>query len=209
MASLLIALATAPALLATNEAIRQGQTKDRKEEHHARRCNLIASCVEASPLSLEVDHKQIVPRDSKLYINKNMNDPTLHPFAGYYLPYPDSNYEGLVSITIYVDPVMNWIYVDRETYEVKYGVRLYAQPNITGPFDCTRQDRRLTLEGWEGFCTVKEEANGEETGMWTLYYDRDDDRLVKKLGKNKKVVEIELSWQEKRVQRGKPLGGMR
>ncbi|TGO38657.1 hypothetical protein BHYA_0070g00280 [Botrytis hyacinthi] len=193
MTSLLIALVTAPALLATNEAIRQGQTKDRKEENRARRCSLIASCVEASPLSLE------------LHINKNTNDPTLHPFAGYYLPYPDSNYEGLVSTITDVAPMMNWIYIDRETYEVKYGVRLDAQPNITGPFDCTRQDRRLTLEGCEGFCTVKE----EETGMWTLYYDRDDDRLVKKLGKNRKVVEIELSRQEKRVRRGKPRGEMR
>ncbi|TGO52601.1 hypothetical protein BCON_0138g00190 [Botryotinia convoluta] len=203
MTSLLIALVTAPALLATNEAIRQGQTKDRKEEHRARRCNLIASCVEASPLSIEVDYRQI------LFINKDMNDPTLHPFAGYYLPYPDSNYEGLVSTITDVAPIMNWIYVDRETYEVKYGVRLDAQLNITGPFDCTRQDRRLTLEGWEGFCAVKEEANGEETDMWALYYDRDDVRLIGKLGKDRKVVEIELSRQEKRVRRGKPLGEMR
>ncbi|TEY82585.1 hypothetical protein BOTCAL_0028g00060 [Botryotinia calthae] len=209
MTSLLIALVTAPALLATNEAIRQGQAKDRKEEHRARRCDLIASCVEASPLSLEVDHRQVVLRDSKLYINKDMNDPSLHPFAGYYLPYPDSNYEGLVSTITEIAPIMNWIYVDRETYEVKYGVRLDAQPNITGPFDCTRQDRRLTLEGWEGFCAAKEEVNGEETGMWALYYDRDDDRLTGKLGKDRKVVEIELSRQEKRVRRGKPLGEMR
>ncbi|KAF7858706.1 uncharacterized protein EAF02_011030 [Botrytis sinoallii] len=185
MNSLLIALVTAPALLA-NEAIRQGQTKDRKEEHRARRCNLITSCVEASPLSLEVDHRQIILRDSK-----SMNDPTLHLFAGYYLPRPDPTTKAL------------------ETYEVEYGVRLDAQPNITGPFDCTRQDRRLTLEGWEGFCAVKKEANGEKTGIWALYYDRDDDRLVKKLEKNRKVVEIELSRQEKRVRRGKPLGEMR
>jgi hypothetical protein len=44
---------------------------------------------------------------------------------------------------------MNWIYVDRETNELKYGVRVDAQPNLTGPFDCTRQDRRLTFENWE------------------------------------------------------------
>lgn len=138
-----------------------------------------------------------------------MNDSTLHPFAGYYLPYPGSNYEGLVSTITDVAPIMNWIYVDRETYEVKYGVRLDAQPNITGPFDCTRQDRRLTLEGWEGFCAVKEELSGEETSMWALYYDRDDDRLIGKLGKDRKIVEIELRRQEKRVRKGKPLGEMR
>ncbi|KAF7920348.1 uncharacterized protein EAE98_009041 [Botrytis deweyae] len=88
---------------------------------------------------------------------------------------------------------MNWTYVKRETYEVKYGVRLDAQPNITGPFDCTRQDRRLTLEGWEGFCAVEKEANGEKTGIWTLYYGRDDGRLVKKLGR------IEKQWKLSQV----------
>ncbi|KAF7911806.1 hypothetical protein EAE99_010988 [Botrytis elliptica] len=68
MTSLFIALVTAPALLSTNEAIRQGQPKDRREEHRARRCNLITSCVEESPLSLEVDHRQIILRDSKVSV---------------------------------------------------------------------------------------------------------------------------------------------
>lgn len=104
---------------------------------------------------------------------------------------------------------MNWTYVDRDTYEVKYGVRLDAQPNTTGPFDCTRQDRRLTLEGWEGFCAVKEEVNGEGTGMWALYFDRDDDRLIGKLGNDRTIIEIELRREEKRVRRGKPLAEMR
>jgi hypothetical protein len=44
---------------------------------------------------------------------------------------------------------MNWVYVDKETHEVKYGVRADAQPNLTGPFNCTRQDRRLNFDGWE------------------------------------------------------------
>lgn len=45
---------------------------------------------------------------------------------------------------------MNWVYIDKVTYEVKYGVRADAQLNLAGPFDCTRQDRRLTFDGWEG-----------------------------------------------------------
>ncbi|TGO09417.1 hypothetical protein BTUL_0166g00150 [Botrytis tulipae] len=55
----------------------------------------------------------------------------------------------------------------------------------------TRQE--IDSRGMGGICAVKEEANGEETGMWTLYSDRDDDRLVEKLGKNRKVIEIELN----------------
>jgi hypothetical protein len=132
----------------------------------------------------------------------------LHPFAGYYLPYPQAGYEGLVSTITDKAPIMNWIYVDKETYELKYGVRVDAQPNLTGPFDCTRQDRRLTFEKWEGFVAVKIEE-GEDAGMWTLSFDRDDDGLKGKLGEGRTVLEVELVRWEKRVRRGAPLGDMR
>lgn len=66
--SMLIALLTCPALLATNEAIRQGQTKDRREEHRARRCNLVVSCSDPSPLSVEIDHRQVALKDSRVRV---------------------------------------------------------------------------------------------------------------------------------------------
>lgn len=103
---------------------------------------------------------------------------------------------------------MNWIYVDKETYEVKYGVRKDAQPNLTGPFDCTRQDRRLTFEKWEGFVAVREEE-GEMRGEWALYFDRDDDSLEGKLGKDRTILDIELIRWEKRIRKDRPLGDMR
>lgn len=141
----------------------------------------------------------------QLYVKTDPTDRSLHPFTGYYLPYPDSTYEGLVSTITDVAPVMNWIYVDRETYKVKYGVRVDAQPNITGPFDCTRQDRRLTLEQFEGFVAVREEE-GEMKGMWALYFDFDEDELRGKLGSGREVLDVELVRWEKRVRKGKPLG---
>lgn len=66
MTSMLLALLTAPALLATNEAIRQGQTKDRREEHRARRSNLIISCVAPSSRSFEIDHRQVALKNNKV-----------------------------------------------------------------------------------------------------------------------------------------------
>jgi hypothetical protein len=92
-----------------------------------------------------------------------------------------------------VAPIMNWIYIDRNTHEVKYGVRLDAQPHLTGPFDCTRQDRRLTFDNWEGWCAVEEFPT-----LWALYYDLDDDGLKGKAPKGARVLEIELSRKEKR-----------
>ncbi|ORY67732.1 uncharacterized protein BCR38DRAFT_483338 [Pseudomassariella vexata] len=199
--SMLLAISVCPAMLGTQEAIRQSQSDNRREQHRGRRCNLIATCVKPSIRSGEINHKSIVLRDSKLYINTGTAlDEELesgqparspHPFAGYFLPYPDAGYEGLVSTITDEAPILNWIYIDRETYEVKYGIRQFAQPNLTGPFDCTRQDRRMTYEGWEGFVAVE-----EYPGTWALYFDRDDDGLRNKVPFGTRILEVELTRRE-------------
>lgn len=95
--------------------------------------------------------------------------------------------------------MLNWIYVDKDTYEVKYGLRVDAQPHITGPFDCTRQDRRMTLESWEGFVAVE-----EFPGVWALYFDHDDDGLVTKVPMGTRVLEVELTRREKKERKPEP-----
>ncbi|KAJ4295442.1 hypothetical protein N0V90_007454 [Kalmusia sp. IMI 367209] len=192
---ILIAIVSAPALLGTQEAIRQSQSKEKREEHRARRCNLVASCVKSSLRSREINGRPIVLKDGKLWIDTGTSNgaPFGHQYAGYYLPYPDTKYEGLVTTITDVAPIMNWVYIDKDTYEVKYGVRLDAQPNITGPFDCTRQDRRLTFDGWEGWCAVEEFPT-----LWALYFDKDDDGLQSKVAPGTRVLEVELTRKEKR-----------
>ncbi|KAI2780479.1 hypothetical protein F4815DRAFT_499746 [Daldinia loculata] len=205
---MILALTIAPALLGTQEAIRQSQSKNKREEHRARRCNLVVSCVKQSIRSRDINGKIVVLKDNKLYIttgNLSADDNAAnttssgHPFAGYYLPYPDKTYEGIVSTISDDPPMLNWIYVDKDTYEVKYGVRADAQPHITGPFDCTRQDRRMTLEGWEGFAAVE-----EFPGVWALYFDRDDDGLTTKVPMGTRVLEVELTRREKKERKPEP-----
>ncbi|KAF2631860.1 hypothetical protein BU25DRAFT_358194, partial [Macroventuria anomochaeta] len=197
---ILIAAIVAPGLLGSQEAIRQGQSKDKREEQRARRCNLIATCVKSSPRSREIDGRPVVLRNGKLWVDTTTEDGESlgHMYAGYYLPYPDTKYEGLVTTITDVAPIMNWVYIDRETHEAKYGVRADAQPNLTGPFDCTRQDRRLTFDGWEGWCAVE-----EYEGYWCLYFDVDDDGLKSKVAPGTRVLEIELSRTEKRFKKEK------
>ncbi|KAH7135737.1 hypothetical protein B0J11DRAFT_596964 [Dendryphion nanum] len=193
--SVLVAIIAAPALLGTQEAIRQSQAKEKREEHRARRCNLIATCVKSSMRSREINGRPLVLKNGKIYIDTGTGDgaPYGHPLAGYYLPYPDTKYEGLVTTITDVAPIMNWIYIDKETYELKYGVRVDAQPNLTGPFDCTRQDRRLTFDGWEGWCAVEEFPT-----LWAIYCDLDDNGLQTKVPEGTRVLEVELSRKEKR-----------
>ncbi|KAF4980518.1 hypothetical protein FZEAL_3490 [Fusarium zealandicum] len=200
--SMLLALTICPAMLGTQESIRQSQAKSKREEHRGRRCNLVVSCVKPSIRSRDINNKLIVLKDSKLYIANEHplynHDPRNnvskgYAFSGYFLPYPDSEHEGLVTTISDDPPFLNWIYIDKNTYEVKYGVRDDAQPHITGPFDCTKQDRRMTCEGWEGFCAVE-----ELPGIWSLYYDRDDDGLKSKVAMGNRVLEVELTRREKK-----------
>jgi hypothetical protein len=95
--------------------------------------------------------------------------------------------------------MLNWIYVDRNTYEVKYGLRAAAQEHLTGPFDCTRQDRRMMFGGWEGFVAVE-----EYPGIWALYFDRDDDGLATKVAMGTRVLEVELTRREKKERKPEP-----
>jgi hypothetical protein len=90
-------------------------------------------------------------------------------------------------------PFLNWVYIDRDSYELKYGVRAQAQPNLIVPFDCTKHERRLTFDGWEGFYAIE-----EATDTWGLYFDRDRDGLKQKV-QGRTTVEVQLSRKEQVV----------
>jgi hypothetical protein len=94
-------------------------------------------------------------------------------------------------------PQLNWIYVDKDTYEVKYGLKKDTIGHITGPWNVTPIDRRLTFDGWEGWIVVE-----ETEGVWALYFDVDDDGLDTKVGLDKRIMEIELTRRELRMMKG-------
>ncbi|KAL0936064.1 uncharacterized protein CTRU02_208279 [Colletotrichum truncatum] len=176
------------AAFGTAEAIRHTQAQARRKEHRSRKNNLLIRCRKSTRYFSEIEGRRVVLSGDKLFVDTGLDPDSAfgHPFAGYYLPYPDSQHSGLVSTICDEPPIMNWIYVDRDSYEIKFGTRPYAQPNLTGPFDCTTQDKRLTFAGWEGFFAVK---TGE---FWALYFDVDQDGLKSKLGEGVLALEVDL-----------------
>lgn len=32
-------------------------------------------------------------------------------------------------------PFLNWVYLDKKTHEVKYGIRAESNPHVVGPWD--------------------------------------------------------------------------
>ena len=70
-----------------------------------------------------------------------------------------------------------------------------------GPWNCTKVDRRVTFEGWEGFLAVKEKPD-----TWALYFDREDDGLKGKVSK-RRILEVELTRKE--MKKGKESAGVK
>lgn len=82
--------------------------------------------------------------------------------------------------------MLNWLYVDRNTLELKYGNRTQSREHHVGPWDWTEDEVGLTLEGWEGFVAVEE---GKK--LWAIYFDRKNDQL-KELRNGRRVLQCSL-----------------
>lgn len=210
MLGILSAVVAAPAIIGVTEAVRSGQRQNAREEHRGRKSNLTVTLPVRNSYSNQFDGAMVVLKDNKLWVDtehSRLGVNLAHPFTGYYLPYPGKediwkkkgyrNGEGMVTTINDDPPFLNWVYVNQETHEVKYGVRAEAQPHVVGPWDCTAVDRRLTFEGWEGFIAVEEE---EGSDFWALYFDRNDDGLREgdRIGmKGKRMLAIEI-WRKER-----------
>jgi hypothetical protein len=83
--------------------------------------------------------------------------------------------------------MLNWIYVDKNTMELKYGNRTQSREHHVGPWDWTEDESGLTIENREGFAAVEEEPS-----VWAVYYDRNDDGLNGIVDKEQSVVGISL-----------------
>jgi len=220
---ILTSIAACPAIIGTTEAVRQGQTQNKRQQHRGRKSNLLVSCSDPCRKARDIHGGTIILRDKKLYATtvnpkakfaldeNDGQDPDRiddhgHLFSGYFMPYPGKNWgrkgDGYVS-TIYDEPPqLNWIYVDKDTYEVKYGLKVDAEPHLVGPWNSSPIDKRLIFDAWEGFTVVEVEDN-----VWQLYFDVDDDGLEQKVPLDKRIMEIELTRKEVRMRKGDSILG--
>lgn len=97
---------------------------------------------------------------------------------------------GFVTLTGEEPPMLRWVFVDADTHECRWGGRQDSEGHVCGPFDWSRDEQRITLQGWEGWLAVRrpgdeqreqEEDRGlgivaaDEQPIWRLYFDEHDD----------------------------------
>ncbi|KAI9836998.1 MAG: hypothetical protein M1819_000647 [Sarea resinae] len=199
----LLTIAAIPTTIGVCEGVSQQKEKNKQDADAERLAKFHADvfCGARSSKRRFIHGSRVVLRNDKAYLQKpSQTKPAAHPLSAFYIQYPDEEREatrGLVSTIAYDPPMLNWLYVDKDTLEVKYGNRTQSRQHHVGPWDWTEPDQEgLTFEGREQFVAVREEDEGDEEdgpegGVWALFFDRNEDHL-KSLGEKRPVLEISL-----------------
>ncbi len=95
---------------------------------------------------------------------------------------------GLVSQVANNPPLLNWIYVDKHTMELKYGNKSTSISHNVGPWDWTENEEGLIFDELESFTAVEDPA----TKKWQVYVDMNDDGLKRCVPKGRRMLQISL-----------------
>ncbi|KAJ6183661.1 hypothetical protein N7519_004962 [Penicillium mononematosum] len=173
--------------LATSE---QRKANQRKEE--ARRMvkfNIVAECDGDTDDDRELNGMTVVVRNEKVYLanpDPSKRSPPAFTALAFYIEYPEPEElkylkrERGLGLPTYVQddpPLLNWIYADTETHELRYGNRSQSVEQMVEPWDWCKDERIISLKGKQNAFIAVEEEEGE----WALYYDLDGDELARVL----------------------------
>lgn len=197
----LLAVAGIPTTIGVAEGISEGRKENdpETEEECMRKFRLECFCEANNRKAKEIDGGHVVLRGEKLYIVPPHSVPdTSHPFEGFYIEYPDPERPrplplGLVSTISKDPPMLNWIYVDKDTREVKHGNRTQSRAHIVGSWGWDAGEEGgaggITLEGGEGAVAV------EVDGGWEIRWE-DEDGNAGLEGRRKLTVSLERKMLE-------------
>ncbi|KAL2152951.1 hypothetical protein VTH82DRAFT_4106 [Thermothelomyces myriococcoides] len=112
-----------------------------------------------------------VLKDGKLWIDHPGFPMPGHKFTGYYFTYPSEEKPlGLVSTIADDPPMLNWIFVDKESRVVRHGGRQDTLGGHTvGPWFWSEDEQWLTLEG----DPLKFVAVQLDDRKWAVAWDQD------------------------------------
>lgn len=91
-------------------------------------------------------------------------------FQGWYFTYPsEEQHLGLVSMISDDPPMLNWIFVDKDSHMVRHGGRADTIGHVPGPWGWTHDELWLTLEGDDNNFVAVEQENKN----WCIFFDKD------------------------------------
>lgn len=202
----LLMLSSIPSVTGVAFGVSEQRKSNQRREDARRmvKFNIDAQCSGDTDDDRDVHGRRVVVRNEKVRTETSqegtckltiseqvyLDDPNptkrLHPAftsLAFYIEYPEldetKHLDRGLGLPTYVQanpPLLNWIYADKDTYELKYGNRTQSVEHLVGPWDWTEDEKTILLDGKNAFVAVE-----EEEGEWALYFDRDGDDLARVL----------------------------
>jgi hypothetical protein len=80
---ILTSIAACPAIIGATEAVRQGQTQNKKQQHRGRKSNLIVTCSDPSRKARDIHGGTVVLRDKNVRVSiSSIYEPLILKFIG-------------------------------------------------------------------------------------------------------------------------------
>lgn len=176
--------AMVPTIIGLNEATKGARESEdkRRENEKKSRFHLVAACdidADSESRRQEVHNASVyLGSDKRLYITKHRT-PSMTAFNGHFFELPDlaqGNLNGLVAISGETPPTLRWVYLDKNTYEMRWGGKQDREGHIGGPFDLTRDGDYLALNDTQRWLALRledteQDATEAVAGVWRLCCD--------------------------------------
>ncbi|KAJ5998083.1 hypothetical protein N7499_005537 [Penicillium canescens] len=187
----LLAITAIPTVTGISLASSEQRKANQRKEDNRRmmKFNIQAECDGDTDDDRELNGMSVVVRNGKVYLadpNPSNRSPPAFTALAFYIEYPEldetKHLDRGLGLPTYVQedpPLLNWIYADNETYELRYGNRSQSVEHVVGPWDWCKDERIISLEKKKKAFYAVEEKEGE----WALYFDRDGDELERVLEK--------------------------
>ncbi|KAJ5114366.1 hypothetical protein NUU61_000125 [Penicillium alfredii] len=184
----LLALTSIPTVTGVAMGVSEQRKANQRKEDARRMVKfyLDAECEGDTDDDREVQGKRVVVRNDKVYLDDPLpSNRTIPSFTAlsFYVEYPEPEETkhltrglGLPTHVSADPPLLNWVYADTATHELRYGNRSQSVTHVVGPWDWSDDERVVLLEEKSGFVAVE-----EEEGVWALYFDRNGDELARVL----------------------------
>lgn len=200
----LLTIAAIPTTIGIGQGISRrdeanADTRARLEEQ-MRKFRLECYCEAATGGARALQGGKVVLRGGRMWVDAlhKQEDGSNNEFEGFYIEYADNELPkplplGMVSMVHEEGekPTMNWIYVDRNTREVRYGNRTRSREHVVGNWGWESGEEGgaggVTLEGQEGAVAVET----EQKGLWEVRWE-DEEGSVGVVPKGKHRVQVSL-----------------
>lgn len=89
-------------------------------------------------------------------------------------------------------PLLNWIYINKDTMQLNYGNRSASIEHNIGPWDWSEDEMQVVYDDIEVTIINAFHAVECSPGKWQLFFDMDGNRLQDHVPTNLRRVRVEL-----------------